>query len=188
LKESAQVSGIALERLLTPAQNRLDGAQAYYNQQLVKFRQMGIAVAGFRANGGGWMNRTNQQAVFAPFGLKSYEQGLLDFQLERSVLITLNEKENEEILKLKADRAAVLRDGVDEKTYLLIAGYSEKEADEIIMRKDKERSEGMLNESNLSKQTLLERISSKAQMPQGFNVQEELRRMSVEAKDRFPEL
>jgi hypothetical protein len=188
LKENANMSGIALERLLIPAQNRLDGAQAYYNQQLVKFRQMGIAVAGMRVNGGGWMNRTNQQAVFAPFGLKSYEQGLLDFQLERSVLITLNEKENEEILKLKADRAAVLRDGVDEKTYLLIAGYSEKEADEIIMRKDKERSEGMLNESNLSKQTLLERISSKAQMPQGFNVQEELRRMSVEAKDRFPEL
>jgi hypothetical protein len=141
LKESAQVSGIALERLLTPAQNRLDGAQAYYNQQLVKFRQMGIAVAGFRANGGGWMNRTNQQAVFAPFGLKSYERGQLDFQLERSVLITLNEKENEELLQLKADRAATLKDGVDKKEFLLIAGYSEEKADEILARKAKEIEE-----------------------------------------------
>lgn len=138
LKESAQLSGIALERLLTPAQNRLDGAQAHHNQQLVKFRQMGLAVGGMRVNGGGWTTRTIQQREFSPFNLKSYERGELDFQLENSALITLNEKEEEEILKLKADRAAVMKDGVDKKEFLIIAGYSEEKADEILARKAKE--------------------------------------------------
>lgn len=138
LKESAQLSGIALERLLTPAQNRLDGVQAYHNQQLVKFRQMGIAVSGMRANGGGWTTRTIQQQEFSPFNLKSYERGELDFQLENSVLVTLNEKEEEEILQLKASRAATLKDGVDAKEFLIIAGYSEEQADEILARKAKE--------------------------------------------------
>jgi hypothetical protein len=136
LKESAQMSGIALERLLTPAQNRLDGAQSYYNEQIVKLRQMQLAVGGMRANGGGWTMRTKQQAVFRPFNLNSYQAGNLDFQLKPSVLISLNEKENEEILTLKAQRASTLKDIVDEKELLLIAGYSEKEADDILTRKE----------------------------------------------------
>lgn len=139
LKDSAQISGIALERLLTPAQNRLDGVQAYYNQQLVKLRQMQLAVGGMRINGGGWDNRTTQQQLFSPFNLQSYNRGDLDFQIKPSVLITMSEKENEELLQAKATRAKTLDGIVDNVEKLKIAGYEEKDANEIIARKEAEQ-------------------------------------------------
>jgi hypothetical protein len=153
LKESPQMSGIALERLLTPAQNRLDGVQAYYNQQLTKLRQMQIAVGGMRANGGGWLGQTRQQQLFTPFSLNSYQQGNLDFQIKESKLISLSEAEEEELLQLKANRAKTLDGIVDKKEQLLIAGYSETEADEILLRKENEAQKVL--ESQVVPTTLL---------------------------------
>jgi hypothetical protein len=134
IQKNSQLSGAALERLLTPAQNRLDGAQAGYNQQLVKLRQMQIAVAGMRVNGGGWQGITQQQALFRPFGLQSYQQGKLDFNLKPSVLIHETDDEREDLLGKKAARAKTLEGLVDQKEQLSIAGYMDEQAAEIMAR------------------------------------------------------
>jgi hypothetical protein len=135
MKENSQLSGAALERMLGPAQNRLDGVQPNYNQQLIKLRQMQISVAGFRANGGGWVNKTKQHAPFAGYNLSSYAAGELDFNLKRSQLVHETEAEKEDTLKKKADRASTLLDlGVDELEALQVAGYTEEQAEEILAR------------------------------------------------------
>jgi hypothetical protein len=141
IKESGAMSGVALERLLTPAQNRLNGVQANYNQQLVKLRQMQLAVAGMRQNGGGWTMRTKQQKLFSEFDLKSYKKGDLDFNLKPSVLVQINEGEQEDILKKKADRAVSLKDVVDEREQLAIAGYTDEQAQEILGRMEVEKAQ-----------------------------------------------
>jgi hypothetical protein len=138
IKENSQLSGAALERLLTPAQNRLDGVQPNYNQQLIKLRQMQLAVAGMRANGGGWTQRTEQRDKFKPFGLSSFERGELDFNLTKSVLVQNSEAEIEDVLTKKAARAVSLDGIVDQREQLSIAGYSEEQAKEIIDRQTKE--------------------------------------------------
>jgi hypothetical protein len=80
IKENSQLSGAALERMLTPSQNRLDGVQGGYNQQLVKLRQMQLSVGGMRINSGFWRQRTDQQKLFSPFNLQSFSRGDLNFQ------------------------------------------------------------------------------------------------------------
>ena len=131
IKESAQLSGVALERLLTPAQNRLDRAAAGYDQQLIKLRQMQISIAGWRQSAD-WTANTEQQKVFARFNLDSYEKGELDFYLKRSLLVEQTEEEREDLLTKKAARAAVLASVVPPREQLLIAGYSEERADELM--------------------------------------------------------
>lgn len=138
IKANSQLSGAALERLLTPAQNRLDGAQPNYNGQLIKLRQMGLAVGGMRANGGGWKQRTKQQERFKPFDLKSFERGDLDFNLVPSKLVQNTDSETEDLLQKKATRATTLEGIVDQREQLSIAGYNEEQAQEIIDRKAKE--------------------------------------------------
>lgn len=135
IQKNSQLSGAALERMLTPAQNRLDGVQPNWNQQLIKLRQMQIAVAGMRYSNGDW-SRTAQQAVFAPFGLDSYEAGLLDFNLKRSVIVQQTEEEQEELMLKKATRATLLKEKgvVDQQEALSVAGYSDEEAKIIIDR------------------------------------------------------
>lgn len=137
IQKNSQLSGAALERMLGPAQNRLDGVQAGYNHQLTKLRQMQIAVAGFRANGGGWSQLTKQQQTFKPFGLRSYERGELEMSIEQSVLVRSTEAELEDVMKKKADRAKVLykdSGAVDQREALSIAGYTEKQIEEILQR------------------------------------------------------
>lgn len=135
IQQNSQLSGAALERMLTPAQNRLDGVQGNWNQQLIKLRQMQIAVAGMRFHSNDWDARSKQQANFAPFNLGSYQAGDLDFNIKQSVLIRETEAEHEDLLKVKAERASALADiGVDELELLIVAGYSEEKAKEIIAR------------------------------------------------------
>lgn len=135
LKDNATLSGIALERLLIPAQNRLNGVQPYWNQQLIKLRQMQLAVGGFRLRSGGWRARTNQQALFGDFDLRSYEQGKLAFNLKPSVLVQITEDEREDLLMKKATRAASLKEFVDERRVLEIAGFTEEDTKKIIAQK-----------------------------------------------------
>lgn len=130
IRENSQLSGAALERMLTPAQNRLDAAQAAYNQQWIKFRQMGAAVGGMRLRNG-WQGRTKQMQAFAPFDLNSYESGDLDFQLKRSVLVTETETEREELLTLKAARAVTLAGMVKPAEQLSVAGYPDDKITEV---------------------------------------------------------
>lgn len=138
VRENSQLSGAALERMLGPAQNRLDGVQAGYNQQLIKLRQMQVAVGGMRANGGGWRGLSSQQQAFRPFNLQSYSRGELNFNLKRSVLVQTTEMENEELLMKKAERADKLNGKVDDREVLKVAGYSEDKVDEILQRKAQE--------------------------------------------------
>lgn len=135
IKENSQLSGAALERLLTPAQNRLDAAAANYDRQLIKLRQMQMAIAGWRVKNG-WQKQDNQQKIFAPFDLSSYGKGDLDFSLKRSLLVEQTETEREDLLAKKAARANQLSSFVTPRETLLIAGYAEDAADEIL--KDKE--------------------------------------------------
>ncbi len=137
IKENSQLSGAALERLLTPAQNRLDGVQANYNQQLIKLRQMQIAVGGMRVSGG-WLGRTEQKDAFRPFNLQSYERGDLNFNLNRSLLIQPTEAENEELLLAKANRAVTLENGIDAQEFVSIAGFSEDDIKDIQARQKAE--------------------------------------------------
>jgi hypothetical protein len=137
IRENSQLSGAALERMLGPAQNRLNGVQPNYNQQLIKLRQMQLAVAGMRANGGGWSTSDSQKDVFKPFGLQSYERGDLNFSLKRSALVQSTEAEDEDLLIKKAQRATTLEGIVDGREQLSIAGYSDEQIDEIEERKKK---------------------------------------------------
>jgi len=137
IKENSQLSGAALERMLTPAQNRLDNAQGYYNRQLTKFRQMQISAAGWRTQNG-WFMGTKQQSVFSSFNLESYENGDIDFQLNQSRLISETEAEREDILLKKANRANSLSGIVNQKERIIAAGYSEEKADEILVELSKE--------------------------------------------------
>jgi hypothetical protein len=148
IRENSQLSGAALERMLTPAQNRLDGAQAGYNQQLIKLRQMQLAVAGMRSRSD-WKSRTPQQDLFRNFDLTSYGRGDLDFQLKRSTLVQMDESEAETVLMQKAQRATEVKDLVDELERLKIAGYSEDEAMEIMTRRETERQRNMQEQMQL---------------------------------------
>ena len=126
IKQNTQLSGAALERLLTPAQNRLDRAAANYDQQLIKLRQMQIAIAGWRTRNG-WQNLTDQQRKFAAFNLESYQDGNLDFNLKRSLLIETTDEERED-LAMKRTNRAVGSDGILPLTEKLkILGKSEAE-------------------------------------------------------------
>jgi hypothetical protein len=137
IRENAQLSGAALERMLGPAQNCLNGVSPNYNMQLIKLRQMQLAVAGMRVNGGGWSS-DKQKALFKPFGLQSYTRGDLDFALVKAVLVENTESENEDLLAKKATRATTLDGIVDHREQLAVAGYSEEQIEEIVQRKAKE--------------------------------------------------
>ncbi len=136
IRENSQLSGAALERMLTPAQNKLDSAQAGYNAQLVKLRQMQLAVAGMRANGGGWMNKTKQQDLFRPFSLNSYAKGELDFAIRPASLVGETEAEQEDLLMKKAARAGALEGIIDRREQLRIAGFSDVTVEEILKREE----------------------------------------------------
>lgn len=142
IRDNSNLSGAALERMLTPAQNKLDSAQAGYNAQLIKLRQMQIAVAGMRANGGGWSNLSKQQALFKPFNLKSFERGDLDFSIRSATLVGETESEQEDLLIKKAARATTLEGIADLQKQREIAGFSEDEIKEMEQReKDQNRIE-----------------------------------------------
>jgi hypothetical protein len=141
IKANSQLSGAALERMLAPSQAKLDRACAQYFQQIIKLRQMGIAIAGWRQNGGGWLNNTIQQQRFKPFNLDSYEKGDLNFGIKRSLLIENTESEVEDLLTKKAARATELEPMVGEEEALRIAGYSQ---DEIVTIMETKRTTGVL--------------------------------------------
>ena len=129
IKENGNLSGTALERLLTPAQNKLDAAAPNYDGQFIKLRQMQIAIAGWRTKNG-WRNLTDQQRLFAPFNLDSYDRGLLDFNLKPSRLIELSEEEIIDLQSKKLDNANKAQGIYPLKERIKMTGISdEKEVD-----------------------------------------------------------
>jgi hypothetical protein len=141
IRENSQLSGAALERMLGPAQNRLNGVQPFYNQHLIKLRQMQLAIGGYRVRNG-WSNLTDQQRKFGEFDLNSYEGGKLDFNLKPSVLVQNTEAENEDVLIKKADRAGKLKGiGVDQIEQWKAAGFSDDEIKDMQARLDAEKDD-----------------------------------------------
>lgn len=140
LREFANTSGVARQIALTPAQNRLDRAAAGYNQQLIKLRQMQIAIAGWRTRNG-WINQNDQQRLFAPFNLESYADGNLDFILKRSLLIERSVEEVEALRGLQLDNANKAT-GILPLTEVLegILNYSQERREELIGELKKENS------------------------------------------------
>lgn len=135
IQQNSQLSGAALERMLAPAQKKLDRACAEYFTQVIKLRQMQVAIAGWRISVGDWSQRSGAQAKFAPYGLDSYAAGDLNFGIKRSLLIEATEAENEDLMLKKATRATTLEPIVDEQEALRVAGYSEQEAVDIAARR-----------------------------------------------------
>lgn len=104
IQNNTQTSGAALERMLAPSQSKLDRASGNYNQQIIKLKQMQVAIAGWRTKNG-WTRRDAQQDRFNEFGLDSYSRGELNFGLKRSLLIELTEMERLEVEAKKLENA-----------------------------------------------------------------------------------
>jgi hypothetical protein len=89
LRQMTQLTGAGALRALGDVDRKTRAVAAGYDQQLIKLLQMSIAIAGFRVNegAGGWARQTRQQQKFAMFGLDSYEEGALNFDiLPRSIV------------------------------------------------------------------------------------------------------
>lgn len=139
IENSAELSGAALDRKLAPSQKKLDRAASRYHQQIIKLRQMQIAIGGWRFNNGDWTRKDGQQQRFKPFGLESYAKGELNFGLKRSLLVQSTPMEEEELKAKKMERAKNAGGIVDPLEQLLIAGYSQEQAAAII---DRQKPEG----------------------------------------------
>lgn len=86
LRKMSVVTGPGASRMLGDVVGPVTEAQALYDQQTKKLLQMAVAISGWRANSGIWeLNR--QQAKFLPFGLESFLDGELDFDIEPRALI-----------------------------------------------------------------------------------------------------
>ncbi len=137
LREVAAASGVARAIALTPAQNRLDRAAANYDQQLIKLRQMQIAIAGWRMRNG-WNALTDQQRNFTPFDLKSFESGELDFSLKRALLIEQTEDEREDLLSKRLDNAVKATGLLPLEDRIAFLGFDEEKVKEILSQLAKE--------------------------------------------------
>lgn len=133
LKNKSQLAFNTLVRLLGPAQAKLDRAAPNYNQQVIKLKQMQIAIAGYRV-GNGWTKRDAQQEKFGQFGLASYARGELNFGLKRALLVQETEMEKEE-LRAKRVETAQAADGLfDHESRLAWIEPDEKTRKEIMRR------------------------------------------------------
>lgn len=105
MRKMSQVTGPAVSRLFGDVDISVNEARGNYDTQMVKLHQMGIAIGGFRYNNGDWGDTSelpDDRQVFAPFGLDSYAQGDLDFEIAQRPLVPLGQWET-----IQARRAEV---------------------------------------------------------------------------------
>jgi hypothetical protein len=99
LREMSQVTAPGAEVLVGDTSIYVNKARGGYDTQTIKLHQMGVAIAGWRANTGAWGGRgrslTRQQQAFLPFDLESYQAGDLDFEIMPRPLIPPPPKEEE---------------------------------------------------------------------------------------------
>lgn len=94
MRGMTQITGPAADRLFGDVRVRLLEARASYDLQTIKALQMGIAIAGWRANRGDWGSTAGLPAnrlVFLPFGLESYAAGDLDMAIRDRPLMPATE-------------------------------------------------------------------------------------------------
>lgn len=87
LRAMTQTTGPAVEKLAGDVKHRFVRAAAAADRQSVKLFQMGLAIAGMRANSGAWGALDGKRRRFLPFDLTSYEQGHLDFDIDMRPLL-----------------------------------------------------------------------------------------------------
>ena len=104
MRGMSQITGPAAERLFGDVASYVNEARAAYDMGTVKLVQMGLAVGGYRANGGGWKKMTHQQQKFTPFNIDSYEDGDLPLSILPRPLVPVSESE---IIQLQRDRIAL---------------------------------------------------------------------------------
>lgn len=92
LRSMSQLTGPSVIPLLSDVANKASTIASGYDRQLVKLMQMGVAMAGWRANEamGGWRSLTNAQRKFLPFNLDSFARGDLDVDIVPREIIPIS--------------------------------------------------------------------------------------------------
>lgn len=94
MRGMTQITGPAADRMFGDVRVRLREARASYDLQTIKALQMGIAIAGWRANRGDWGTTASLPAnrlAFLPFGLQSYAAGDLEMAIRDRPLMPATE-------------------------------------------------------------------------------------------------
>lgn len=83
LQEMTQVTGPGGDILLSPIQGLVDGVRSNLDPPMLALCQMGVSIMGYRVNNGDIPEdllaaRAARYDVFRPFGLDSWDRGLLD--------------------------------------------------------------------------------------------------------------
>lgn len=104
MRDMSQITGPAAERLFGDVGSYVNEARAAYDLGTAKLCQMGAAIGGFRANGGGWSDLTPQQQKFAAFNLDSWEDDQLQLTILPRPLVPVSEQE---VIQLQRDRIAL---------------------------------------------------------------------------------
>lgn len=109
LRDMAQVTAPAAERLMGDVKTRVDLARAGYDSNTVKLFQMSIAICGMRASDGTWNRRgqglnvklSSRQQAFLPFNLDSYAHGDLDMSISQRPIVPMSESERLDLIAQK---------------------------------------------------------------------------------------
>jgi hypothetical protein len=115
LREMNDISGRAVRLMLGDVEGRRNGVAVNYNAAHVSgFRQL-VAIGGmrFKEGKGGWKQRTEQQKLFSPFDLNSYERGDLDFQLMTRPLVADDDLEIQQARMTKAQAWQAETEAID---------------------------------------------------------------------------
>jgi hypothetical protein len=102
LREMSTITGPAVARMLGDVEGRVRAAAANYDQATTKLFQMGVAIAGWRTKNGWTRSDDRQRKAFAPFDLKSYQDGKLDFEIMPRPLVPTLQTEKWQAESLRA--------------------------------------------------------------------------------------
>lgn len=143
LRGMSQVTGPAAQILMGDVASRVLKAMAVYDQASVKIFQMATAIAGFRANTGGWgPSLTTQQQKFLPFDLDSYQRGDLDMVIEPRPIIARTKMElAQEKAAMYNGIAAGVKAGIPLEMVLEDEGWEQDRIDELTKRKDEKAAQ-----------------------------------------------
>lgn len=127
LREMSSITGPGVELAMGDARNKIVMARDNYDPNTVKLFQMAIAIHGYRLANGDWPNAGSRRDAFRPFGLDSFDAGLLDMSIADRPLVPTSEE----------DRVALWRQYEQLETRFAMerAGLSEEDAQRLLDEK-----------------------------------------------------
>jgi hypothetical protein len=140
LREMSTITGPAASRLIGDVTSKIQEAQASFDQSNISLWRMAVAIAGMRANNGGWSQLTQQQAKFKPFSLDSYARGDLDMSIMPRPLLSPTALET--AMEKQAQWTGVnlaVQAGVPVEIVLEDEGWTEEKLAELKAAKAQER-------------------------------------------------